>query len=121
MLFNIVDDMFSILHAMVDGLIERAIPHLVDGGISILQYTDNTILFMEHDLEKKRNLKLIILAFEQLLGLNFHKSELFYLGEAQEEVNAYADLFGYGYLGIQIHYQRLIIAKWKLTEERLQN
>jgi hypothetical protein len=66
---------------------------------------------MEHDLEKARNLKLILSAFEQLLGLNFHKSELFYFGEAQEEVNAYAYLFGCGqgqfpmrYLGIQIHY-----------------
>jgi hypothetical protein len=35
-----------------DGLIEGVIPHLVDGGLSILQYADDTILFMEHDLEK---------------------------------------------------------------------
>jgi hypothetical protein len=52
---------------------------------------------MEHDLEKERNLKLILSAFEQLLGLNFHKSELFYFGEVQQEVNAYANLFGCGY------------------------
>jgi hypothetical protein len=62
------------------------IPHLVDGGLSILQYTDDTILFMEHDLEKARNLKLILSAFEQLLGpkINYQKSELFYFGEAQD-------------------------------------
>jgi hypothetical protein len=43
-----------------------------------------TILFMEHDLEKAQNLKLILSAFEQLSGLkiNFHKSELFCFGEA---------------------------------------
>jgi hypothetical protein len=60
------------------------IPHLVDGGLSILQYADDTILFMEHDIEKARNLKLILAAFEQLSGLkiNFHKSELFCFGEA---------------------------------------
>jgi hypothetical protein len=51
--------------AKVDDLIEGVIPHLVVGGLSILQYTDDTILFMEHDLEKVRNLKLILLAFEQ--------------------------------------------------------
>jgi hypothetical protein len=47
------------------------IPHLVDGGLSIIQYADDTILFMEHDLENARNLKLILAAFEHLLGLNF--------------------------------------------------
>jgi hypothetical protein len=34
--------------AKVDGLIEGVVPHLVDGGLSILQYADDTILFMEH-------------------------------------------------------------------------
>jgi hypothetical protein len=83
MLFNIVADMLAILieHAKADGQIEGVTPHLVDGGLSILQYADDTILFMEHDLEKAQNLKLILAAFEQLSGLkiNFHKSELFVL------------------------------------------
>jgi hypothetical protein len=101
----------------------------VDRGLSILQYAYDTIIFIEHDLEKATNLKLILSPFEQLSGLkiNFHKSELFCFREAQDKVNAYADLFGCGqgqfpmrYLGIPIHYQRLIIAEWKLVEERLQ-
>jgi hypothetical protein len=60
MLFNIVADMLAILieRAKSDGQIEGVIPHLVDGGLSILQYADDTILFMEHDLEKARNLKI---------------------------------------------------------------
>jgi hypothetical protein len=104
------------------------IPHLVDGGLSILQYADDTILFMEHDLEKAQNLKLICAAFEQLLGLKikFHKSELFCFGEAKVEASSYAELFGCGkgqfpirYLGIPIHYRRLTIAEWKLVDERL--
>jgi hypothetical protein len=77
MLFNIVADILAILieRAKYDGQIEGVIPHLVDGGLSILQYVDDTILFMEHDLERARNLKLILAAFEQLSGLkiNFHK------------------------------------------------
>jgi hypothetical protein len=54
MLFNIVADMLAIMieRAKNDGLIEGVIPYLVDGGLSILQYTDDTILFMKHDLEK---------------------------------------------------------------------
>ena len=61
-------------------------PHLVDGGLSILQYADDTILFMEHDLDLPRNLKLLLSAFEQMWGLkiNFYKSELFCFGEATE-------------------------------------
>jgi hypothetical protein len=53
---------------------------------------------MEHDLDKAHNLKLILSAFELLSGLklNFHKSEMFYFGEAKDEANAYADLFGCG-------------------------
>jgi hypothetical protein len=75
---------------------------------------------MEHDLEKAQNLKLILLAFEQLseLKINFHKSELFCFGEAINEDDAYANLFGCGqgqfpmkYLGIPIHYRRLTIAE----------
>jgi hypothetical protein len=100
MLFNIVADMLAIMieRAKMDGLIEGVVPHLVDGGLSILQYADDTILFMEHDLLKATNLKLIISAFEQLSGLkiNFHKSELFCFGEAQNEVYAYTELFGCG-------------------------
>jgi hypothetical protein len=54
MLFNIVADMLPIMikHAKTDGLIDGVILHLVDGGLSILQYVDDTILLMEHDLEK---------------------------------------------------------------------
>ena len=100
MLFNIVADMLAIMieRAKVDGQIEGLVNHLVDGGLSILQYADDTILFMEHDLEKARNLKLILSAFEQLscLKINFHKSELFCFGEAQQDAHLYVALFGYG-------------------------
>jgi hypothetical protein len=43
-------------HAKSNGQIERVIPHVVDGGMSILQYADNMILFMERALEKAKNL-----------------------------------------------------------------
>ena len=96
MIFNIVADMLAIMieRAKSDGQIEGVIPHIIDGGLSILQYADDTILFVEHDIEKARNLKLILSAFEQLSGLkiNFHKSELFCFGEAQDDVSLYTEL-----------------------------
>ena len=40
-------------HAKVAGQFEGVIPHLVDGGLSILQYADATILFIDHALQGK--------------------------------------------------------------------
>jgi hypothetical protein len=120
MLFNIVADILAILiaRAKEDGQIGSLIPHLVEGGILIFQYADDTILFLEHDIEKAVNMKLILQFFEELSGLkiNFHKSEIFFFGEAKEEEEQYKQLFGCDsgslpvrYLGIPIHYRKLKI------------
>ena len=130
-LFNIVADMLAVLlgRAKEVGQIGGLVPHLVDGGISILQYADDTIIFMEHDLVKARNLKLLLCLFEQLSGLkiNFHKSELFCFGRAKEEQEDYKQLFGCGlgelpftYLGIPIHHRKLTNNEWKCIEDRFE-
>jgi hypothetical protein len=117
-LFNIVTDMLAILikRAKEEGQISGIVPHLVDDGILILQYADDTIIFMDHDLHKAQNMKLLLCAFEQVSGLkiNFHKSELFYFGEAQEVADQYAEMLGcrigefsLTYLVIPIHYRKL--------------
>jgi hypothetical protein len=126
-LFNIVADMLAILiaRAKEDGQVGGLVPHLVDGGVSILQYADDTILFMEHDLEKAVNIKLILCIFEQLSGLkiNFHKSEIICFGKAKEMENQYKQIFGceagplpFRYLGVPIHYRRLLNKEWNLVE-----
>jgi hypothetical protein len=70
-LFNIVVDILAILikRAKAEGQVEGVIPHLVDDGLSILQYANDTILFMDHNLEKARNMKPRLCAFEELSGL----------------------------------------------------
>jgi hypothetical protein len=62
-----------------EGHINGVVPHLVDDVLSILQYADDTIIFLKHDLEGAKNLKLLMCAFEQLSGLkiNFHKKRDF--------------------------------------------
>ena len=86
-LFNIMVDMLSILikRAKNDGQIKGMIPYLLEDGLSILQYADDTIIFMDQDLEQAKNMKLLLSVFEQLSGLkiNFHKSEIFCYGEAK--------------------------------------
>jgi hypothetical protein len=53
-----------IKRAKEDDQVAGLIPHLVDGGVSILQNADDTIIFMENNLEKALNIKLILYLFE---------------------------------------------------------
>jgi hypothetical protein len=97
-LFNAVVDMLAILinRAKADGQVDGLVPHLVDGGLSILQYADDTLLFFDNDLEKAANLKSLFVAFEQVshLKINYHKSELFCFRKAVEEEHQYQQIFG---------------------------
>jgi hypothetical protein len=130
-LFNIIADMLAITinRAKEDGQVSGLIPHLVDGGVSILQYADDTIIFLDHDLEKALNMKIIQCIFEQLSGLkiNFHKSEIFYFGNAKEMEDQYRELFGcesgslpFKYFGIPIHVRRLKNGEWRSIEDRFE-
>ena len=127
-LFNIVADMLSLLikRAKADGQIRGVIPHLIDDGLSILQYADDTIIFIDHDLEQAKTLKLLLCAFEKLsrLKINFHKSEIFCYGAAKEMEDIYTDLFGcnageypFRYLGIPMHHRQLLNLEWSKVEE----
>src|SRR4051812_13596080 len=63
--FNIVINMLAIMieRVKLDDQIEGVVPHLLDGRLCILQYADDTILFMDHNLDKVVNLKFILSAF----------------------------------------------------------
>ncbi len=67
------------------GRFKGVVPHLVDNGLSILKYANDTILLIDHYLDEARDLKLVLSAFEKLscLKINFHKSELFCYGKAK--------------------------------------
>ena len=60
-LFNIVVDMLTLIgRAKENDQVGGLVPHLLEGGVSILQYADDTIIFLEHDLAKSRNMKLVL-------------------------------------------------------------
>jgi hypothetical protein len=92
-LFNMIADMLAVLIEISKELnyFDGLVPHLADDGLSILQCTDDTILLLDDDLEKDKNLKLVLSAFEKLSGLkiNFHKSELFNFGDTRERAAEY--------------------------------
>jgi len=118
-LFNIVVDMLAILisRAKEAEQIHGVVPHLIDEGLSVLQYADDTVIFMDNDLERAKNMKLLLCAFEQLSGvkINFHKSELFCYGAANANQLEYTQIFGcnvgsfsFRYLGIPMHHRKLM-------------
>lgn len=59
---------------LVIGLIDNIFPR----GIAILQYADDTIMCLKHDVEKAKNVKMLLYLYELMSGLkiNFAKSEI---------------------------------------------
>jgi hypothetical protein len=101
--------------AKSEGQVKGVIPNLTDDGISIMQYPDDTILFMEHNIDQEQNIKLLLSAFEKNSGLkiNYNQSEIFYFGQAKDEERRYEQLFRcqigsypFRYLGIPMHFRR---------------
>ena len=57
--------MFAIIlaRAKEDGQVKGVVPNLIDGGLSILQYADDTFIIMDHDIEQAKNLRLLLSSF----------------------------------------------------------
>ena len=69
-----------IKRAKDDEQIGGVIPHLVDDRLSVLQYADETTLFLYHGIEQAKTMKLLLSVYQQMFGLNkrnFYKSEIF--------------------------------------------
>jgi hypothetical protein len=65
-------------------------------GVAVLQYADDTVLCISHDLEKAVNLKLLLYMFELMSGLkiNYSKSEIFMIGGDNNIAESYSSMFG---------------------------
>jgi hypothetical protein len=118
-LFNLVVDILSrmLQKASNDQLIRGLGGNLIEGCVISLQYADDTILFVDDNLESAKTLKWILSYFELMSGMriNYHKSELVAINPSDmEAVREFADIFGcpvgdfpIKYLGIPLHYQKL--------------
>jgi hypothetical protein len=115
-----------VLKAQQNNLITRLVKELIPNGIVVLQYADDTIVYLEHDVEKAKNVKLLLYMFEQMLGLkiNFEKSEIVLVGGDNSIAMSYADIFNcqirsfhLNYLGVPIAASRLHVADWFRFEE----
>jgi hypothetical protein len=58
-----------VLKAQQNNLITRLVKELIPNGIIVLQYADDTIVCLEHDVEKAKNVKLLLYMFEQMFRI----------------------------------------------------
>jgi len=61
-----------IARAKEDGQIHGVVPHLIEDSLSILQYADDTILFLDHDIAQVMNTKLLLCILEQLSSIKIN-------------------------------------------------
>lgn len=67
------------------GRLKGLVPHLVEGGLTHLQYADDTVIMIQNTEKDILNLKFILYCFERMSGMkiNYHKSEVFVIGGDQ--------------------------------------
>jgi hypothetical protein len=99
LLFNLVVDVLSrmLFKAASNSLISGLCSDLIPNGVICLQYADDTILFMDKDEQKAKNLKMVLTCFEKVSGMkiNYSKSEIIPIEMSPEETNIFADIMGY--------------------------
>jgi hypothetical protein len=127
------DFMVDALAAMLSraneaGPIQGVVPHLIPGGITHLQYADDTMVMIEPSDEGIANLKLILLCFENMSGLkiNFDKSEVIVTGVTELEQHRVASMlncklgaFPMKYLGLPVSDRPLRVADWSFFPEKV--
>jgi hypothetical protein len=89
LLFNLVANAFVIMlkRGCKVGVINGVIPKMVEGGLTHLQYADDTVIFLEADRQSIANVKFLLYCFENMSGLkiNYQKSEVMGIGVTKEE------------------------------------
>lgn len=71
-----------ILKAQSNQMIVGMAPDLIENGVAVLQYADDTVLRINHEPDKAINLKLLLFMFEltSSLKVKYSKSEIFSVG-----------------------------------------
>lgn len=78
-----VDSLSAIFDkAREDGHLKGVVSHLISGGVTHLQYGDDTILLFQPDLTSITTVKIMLICFEAMSGMkiNYNKSEVISIG-----------------------------------------
>jgi len=122
-LFNLVADCLArmVRKAQHNGLIYGLAENLIDKGLAILQYADDTIIGIKDNIDVARNMKVLLYLYEMMSGLkiNFSKSEVLLINGDDEKQIQYAELFScqigrfpIRYLGVPVSASRLHVCDW---------
>jgi hypothetical protein len=86
------------------GHLKGVLDHLIPGGITHIQYANDTVIMVDVSPNSIRTLKLSLYCFEWLssLKINFHKSEVFVFGVSQNNLNCVLGELPMKYLGIPV-------------------
>jgi len=84
-----------LVKAARNNLVSGLMPQVIEGGIISLQYADDTLLFLENNIEKANNLKWLLLCYEQMTGMkiNYDKSDLLNIGIDEDRINEFVRVF----------------------------
>ncbi|KAE8810171.1 ABC transporter G family member 37 [Hordeum vulgare] len=128
----VVDALAAILDkAKAVGHISGLCHHLLGaGGITHLQYADDTILMVQGSASDIAHLKFLLLCFQEMFALtiNFSKSEVMVLGYTYEEklsianrLNCRLRTFPTTYLGMPINDSRILEKDLRLAVDKFQH
>jgi hypothetical protein len=123
LLFNFIGEALSgiLSAAMEAGHIHGLVPELIPGGISHLQYADDTLILIQNTDEDITNLKFLLMCFEDMSGLkiNYHESEVMVMGQDRaaqirvvHKLNCKLGEFPFIYLGLPIFDRKLTLEQW---------
>jgi hypothetical protein len=125
----LVDALAAMLtKANLAGHIKGVVSHLIPGGVTHLQYADDTMIMIEPTELGIANLKFLLLCFENMSGLkiNFDKSEVLVTGVPDEEKRRLANLLNcklgtcpLRYLGLPVSGGPLRVADWGFLPEKV--
>ena len=123
LLFNFVGDALSAMLCAASnaGDIVGVTSDLVEGGLTHLQYADDTIILIGNSEMNVRNLKFILYCFEAMSGLkiNYDKSEIFSIGVELAEQSRIASIFGCKVGQFPLTYLGLPVSDCKLSKAQL--
>jgi hypothetical protein len=129
-LFDFMVDALAAMLARANeaGHIQGLVSHLIPGGVTHLQYADDTMILVEPSTLGVANLKVLLLCFENMSGLkiNFTKSEAVVTGVTEEEklrvansLNCKLGSLPMSYLGLPVSDKSLSVADWYFLTEKV--
>jgi hypothetical protein len=123
LLFDYVVEALAVVveEAKNSGHLTGPVPHLISGGVSLLQYADNTVVLLECSDSNILHLKFLLYCFENMscMKINYHKSEVYVVRCEIYEQERVAHMLNYKLGQLPIVYLEMPIGESRLCNDLL--